>query len=477
MSSDRSEFSAQLSSLINLQRAAFIADGFPSAKIRIDRLHRAKRLLVENRDKIADALSADFGNRSKEQTIIGDIFSSAASLAHAAANVEAWMRAEKHEALAPDAEARIEYKPLGVVGVIGPWNFPYNLVFAPLAGIFAAGNRAILKPSEFTPAASELMGKLISDYFSHDEVAVVLGGAIEGAEFAAAAFDHLLFTGSTGVARHVMRAAAENLTPVTLELGGKSPVIVTDQFDLDEAAARIMAVKTFNAGQICLAPDYAYVPASSASSFTDACVSAVRTLFPDGMASQAYTTIITERHYERLMGLVEDARAKGAQVIQAFPEDENRSARRFPPTLIVNPPEDAKVMQEEIFGPILPILTYSDLGEVVQDIRARPHPLALYYFGKDDAHARRVLDGTTSGGVTINDVMAHVYAEGLPFGGVGPSGMGSYHGKAGFLTFSHARSVYRQSAAQEAVMLIRPPYTDVTRQFLDQAFGTTPAVE
>jgi coniferyl-aldehyde dehydrogenase len=477
MSSDRSEFSTKLGSLINGQRAAFIADGFPSAKVRIDRLDRAKRLLVENRDRIAEALSADFGNRSKEQTIIGDIFSSAGSLGHAAANIEAWMQAEKHEALAPDAEARIEYQPLGVVGVIGPWNFPYNLVFAPLAGILAAGNRAVLKPSEFTPEASKLMETLISSYFTRDEVAVVLGGAKEGAEFASAHFDHLLFTGSTGVARHVMRAAAENLTPVTLELGGKSPVIVTDQFDLDEAAARIMTVKTFNAGQICLAPDYAYVPADRVKSFTDACVSAVRAIFPDGMASPDYTTIITERHCERLAGLVEDARAKGAQIIQALSDDGGRSARRFPPTLIVDPLEDARVMQEEIFGPILPILTYSDLGHVVADIRARPHPLALYYFGKDDAQARRVLDGTTSGGVTINDVMAHVYAEGLPFGGIGPSGMGSYHGKAGFLTFSHARSVYRQSAAQEAVMLARPPYTDATRQFLDQAFGGRPAIK
>jgi coniferyl-aldehyde dehydrogenase len=477
MSSDRSEFSTKLSGLIDTQRAAFIADGFPSAKLRIDRLDRAKRLLVENRNRIADALSADFGNRSKEQTIIGDIFSAVASLGHAAAHVEAWMQAERHEALAPDAEARIEYKPLGVVGVIGPWNFPYNLVFAPLAGIFAAGNRAILKPTEFTPEASALMEQLISSYFPCNEAAVVLGGAKEGAEFAAAAFDHLLFTGSTGVARHVLRAAAENLTPVTLELGGKSPVIVTDQFDLHEAAARIMAVKTFNAGQICLAPDYAYVPADRVAAFADACVSSVRTLFPDGMASPDYTTIITERHFERLTGLVEDARAKGAEVIQALPEDGERRARRFPPTLIVNPPEDAKVMQEEIFGPILPVLTYSDLARVVEDISARPHPLALYYFGKDDAQARRVLDGTTSGGVTINDVMAHVYAEGLPFGGVGSSGIGSYHGKAGFLRFSHARSVYRQSAAQEAVMLIRPPYTDATRQYLDQAFGAVPAIE
>jgi coniferyl-aldehyde dehydrogenase len=471
MSTDRSQFLLKLRHLIDAQRAAFIADGFPSVKVRIDRLARAQRLLVDNRGKIADALSADFGNRSKEQTIIGDILSTVGSLTYAAAHVEAWMQPEMHEALAADAEARIEYTPLGVVGVIGPWNFPYNLVFAPLAGILASGNRAILKPSEFTPEASDLMDVLVSQYFASEEVAVVLGAAEQGAEFAAAPFDHLLFTGSTGVARHVMRAAAENLTPVTLELGGKSPVIVTDQFDFKEAAARIMAVKTFNAGQICLAPDYAYVPADRIAAFTDACVASVRTLFPDGMASPDYTTVITDRHYERLADLVADARSKGSEIIQALPDDSERSARRFPPTLIVNPPQDAKVMQEEIFGPILPILPYDDLGRAVQDIRARPRPLALYFFGNDDAQARRVLDGTISGGVTINDVMAHVYAESLPFGGVGHSGMGSYHGRAGFLTFSHARSVYRQSAAQEAVMLIRPPYTSTTHQFLDRAFG------
>ncbi|AJA07134.1 Coniferyl aldehyde dehydrogenase [Sphingopyxis fribergensis] len=463
------DFKSRLETIINRQRHSYIADGFPSAAIRIDRLSRAIALLVENRDAVAAALSEDFGHRSTIQTIIADVFAAVGSLRLASAQVERWMQPEFYESLAHDAEARVEYHPLGVVGIIGPWNFPYNLVFSPLAGILAAGNRAVVKPSEFTPKSSALMGDLIARYFAPEEVAVIEGGPEEGETFSGAKWDHLIFTGSTTVGRHVMRAAAANLTPVTLELGGKSPVILTDQFDMAEAAARVMTVKTYNAGQICLAPDHVYVPRGTERAFVDACVAATRTMYPDGTLSDDYTAIISERHFARLQHIVEDARQKGAEVVEVLATAPEANDRRMTPTILVGVNDDMMVMQEEIFGPVLPVIGYDSLDAVIAKIRSGPSPLALYYFGEDDATAREVVDGTASGGVTINDVMAHVFVEGLPFGGVGPSGMGAYHGNVGFRTFSHARSIYRQSKATEAVMLMRAPYGEQTRQFLEEA--------
>lgn len=274
----------------------------------------------------------------------------------------------------------------------------------------------------------------------------------------AAPFDHLIFTGSTSVAKHVMRAAADNLTPVTLELGGKSPVIITDQFDLATAAARIMRIKIMNGGQICLAPDYLYVPSAKKRAFVDAAVAASRKMLPKGVRSENYTSIITDRHYQRLQALVDDARSKGAEVINAFAGGDVGNDGRFMPTLLLDATSDMKVMQEEIFGPVLPIIGYESLDEVLARIRSLPHPLALYYFGEDDETARKVLNGTASGGVTINDVMTHAFSEDLPFGGVGASGMGAYHGVTGFRTFSHARGVYRQSAGPEGSALFRQAF-------------------
>lgn len=464
----KSDFSKQLESLIKAQRDSYNADGFPSAQLRIDRLNRAATLLVENKEAIAAALSEDYGHRSREETIIIDVFAAVASLRTAAAHVEDWMKPEFYEPLAAGAEARVEHVPLGVVGIIGPWNFPYNLTFAPLAGVLAAGNRAIIKPSEHTPRGSALMAKLIADAFHPNEVSVVLGGPSEGAEFAGAAFDHLIFTGSTSVAKHVMKAAAENLTPVTLELGGKSPVIVTDQFDMREAAARVMTVKTYNAGQICLAPDYVFVPAGREKEFADACVSATAEMYPEGIGSKDYSTVLTERHFARLSAMVEDARSKGAEVIETLAANDEKNDKRFPPTILLSVDSAMTAMQEEVFGPVLPVVGYRDMESVLEQIRSGPRPLAIYYFGADDENGRHVLDGTASGGVTINDVMTHVFLEGLPFGGIGASGMGSYHGKAGFLTFSHARSIYRQSPAQEAALLMRSPYGAEINGFLDQ---------
>ena len=462
------QFAPDLHALIKLQRTAYEADGFPSAAVRIDRLRRMLEQVLKNKEQIIEAISQDFGHRSRGDTEL-EVLSAVVAFRTAIENVGTWMKPERYPALTPDADAHVEYIPLGVVGIIGPWNYPLTLVLGPLAGILAAGNRAIAKPSEITPKFSNLLARLVSEAFTPDEVAVVLGDSAAGAAFSAAPFDHLIFTGSTSVARHVMRAAADNLTPVTLELGGKSPVIVTDQFDLAEAAARIMTVKTRNAGQICLAPDYVFVPAGLQRAFVEACVSATRTMFPEGVASSDYTTIITDRHFQRLTALVEDARAKGAEVIEVLPPSKSVNDRRFPPTLILGATDDMTAMQEEIFGPVLPVVSYGSLDAVLKRIRSGPRPLALYYFGQDDETARKVLDGTASGGGVINDVMTHAFADDLPFGGIGASGMGAYHGVAGFRTFSHARAVYRQSKRQEVATLFRAPFGENLKQFVEHS--------
>jgi coniferyl-aldehyde dehydrogenase len=464
------DFKTQLHSLIQLQRIAYTKESVPDAATRRDRLTRAATMLTRASDAIAVAMSEDFGHRSAEETGF-EIFGAVNAFRHAASRVENWMQPAQHPAMAPDAEARVEYIPLGVIGVVGPWNYPIMCVFGPLAGILAAGNRAVIKPSEFTPRASALLGRLIAETFDPSEVAIIQGGAVEGAAFSAAPFDHLMFTGSTSVGRHVMRAAADNLTPVTLELGGKSPVVVRDSYDLAEAARRVIAVKLRNAGQICLAPDYVLVPAGSEREFAEQCVAAARHMYPDGLDSIDYTSVINDAHFKRLERLVADAAARGAEVLNVFEFARPASTRRMMPVLILNPPRDTPVMRDEIFGPILPILGYRSIDDALDTIRSGSCPLALYYFGADDARARQVLDGTASGGVTINDVMTHMFVEDMPQGGIGASGMGSYRGEAGFRTFSHARAIYRQTEAKEAVVLLHPPYGDPFRKFLSTAIA------
>jgi coniferyl-aldehyde dehydrogenase len=465
-----SHYERQLHSLIRIQRKAQAQGGVPDAATRRDRLRRAETMLAGASDAIAAALSEDFGHRSVDETRF-EIFGALNAFRYAAANVETWMQPERHTALAPDAEARVEYIPRGVVGIIGPWNYPIMCVFAPLAGVLAAGNRAVIKPSEFTPRTSALLDQLIAETFNPGEVAIMQGGAPEGAAFSAAPFDHLIFTGSASVARHVMRAAAGNLTPLTLELGGKSPVIVGEDYDLAEAAERVMAVKLRNAGQICLAPDYALVPSGREREFADWCVAAASRMYPDGLEATDYTSIINDGHFARLTRLVSDALVSGAEVVRVFDSCKCSRPRRMTPTLVLNPPRDASIMGEEIFGPILPILGYDSIDRALETVRSGPPPLALYYFGAGEEGARQVLDGAASGGVTINDVMTHMFVEDMPYGGIGASGMGSYRGEAGFRTFSHPRAIYRQSEAKEAVALLHPPYGDAFRQFLAAAIG------
>jgi coniferyl-aldehyde dehydrogenase len=360
-----------------------------------------------------------------------------------------------------------------VVGVISPWNFPVNLTFAPLAGILAAGNRAMIKPSEYTPATAAFMASMFGGAFSEEEIAVITGGAEVGQAFAGLAFDHMIFTGATGVARHVMRAAAENLTPLTLELGGKSPVIIGKSADLPTAAARIMHGKTLNAGQICLAPDYVLTPKESLDAFVGEAGGAVRRMFPTLKDNPDYTAIIAQRHYDRIMGYIDDAKAKGARVIELRPDTEDltqQEHRKIAPTLIIDPTDDMTVMQEEIFGPVLPVKTYNGVDEAIAYVNAHDRPLGLYYFGDDAAEREKVLAATTSGGVTVNDVIFHIAQEELPFGGVGPSGMGSYHGHDGFREFSHRKAIYTQLKNDIGPLAqMRPPYGPAFRKYLDGA--------
>jgi coniferyl-aldehyde dehydrogenase len=368
------------------------------------------------------------------------------------------------------ARAEIRCQPKGVVGLISPWNFPVNLTFAPLAGVLAAGNRAMIKPSEVTPATSELMKQMFASAFDEEEIAVVTGGPEVGQAFASLAFDHLIFTGATSIGRQVMRAAAENLVPLTLELGGKSPVVIGRSADLAIAAARIMNGKTLNAGQICLAPDYVLAPAEGLGAFVEEAKAAVGRMFPTIRDNPDYTAVVVDRHYARLTGYVDDARAKGAEIVEINPAGEDlrqQPHRRIAPTLILNPTDDMKVMQEEIFGPLLPIKAYQKLDDAIDYINAHDRPLGLYYFGTDMDERDRVLDRTTSGGVTVNDVVMHVAQEELPFGGIGPAGMGAYHGHDGFREFSHRKSIFHQMKRDIAPLrMLRPPYGAGIARFL-----------
>jgi coniferyl-aldehyde dehydrogenase len=458
--------------LLDAARADFMANLPVPIEVRRDRLTRAIAMMIDHSDEWAAAVSADFGHRPKALTLISDVLDSSGALKHARKNLSQWMRADKRKALFPlgflGASARVEYQPKGVVGIIAPWNFPIGMVMNPLAGIFAAGNRAIAKPSEFTPATSALFEKLVPHYFAPTEFAIVTGGADVGQAFSQLPFDHIIFTGATGVGKHIMRAAAENLVPVTLELGGKSPVIVGQSADLAEVASRVTQGKLMNAGQICLAPDYMLIDGAREGKLVDALVASASAMYPTILDNDDYTSVVNDRHHARLTAHVDDARAKGADITVVNPAGEDfasANGRKMPLHIIRGATDDMTVMQEEIFGPLLPIRRVASTAEAVGYVNAHDRPLGLYYFGKDAAEEQRVLDTTISGGVTVNDVIFHVAQQDLPFGGVGPSGMGNYHGYDGFKTFSHGKSVYRQARVDVAKLAgLKPPFGPTTQK-------------
>lgn len=452
---------------LDSQRTLSTNEGAVSAEVRIDRLSRAIDLVFDNRDAIVETLALDFGHRSSHQSLMSDIYATIECLKHSKKHLKKWMKTERRKAPFPmnlmGGKATVEYQAKGVIGIIGTWNFPLNTVFAPLAGVLAAGNRAMIKCSEVTPQTGALLETLAAKYFSSDEVAVFNGGPDVGASFSALPFDHLIFTGATSIARHILRAAADNLTPVTLELGGKSPVIISKSYPLQDAVERIFAGKILNVGQVCLSPDYVFVPENQLEDFATAASTYICNLFPNLRDNPDYSSVVNERHYQRLLSYLEDARQKGGDIREINPANEDFSQQqgthKLPLTLVINPSDDMLVMQEELFGPIICVKTYTTVDDCITYVNANPRPLALYYFGKDSAEQRHVLGSTVSGAVTINDVIFHVSCEDLPFGGIGPSGMGSYHGFDGFKTFSHAKAVYKQSGVNfQKLGGMLPPY-------------------
>jgi coniferyl-aldehyde dehydrogenase len=451
------------------QRAAFLRDGPPSLARRRANLKKLRAAVLARRAALEAALDADFGHRSRHETGIMEMLPLTWGIDYLHRNLRRFMRRERRHVALPMrlGRAYVEYQPLGVVGIVAPWNYPFSLALTPLAAALAAGNRAMIKPSELTPATSDVLVAMLAEAFSDDEVAVVTGDASIGAAFAALPFDHLLFTGSTAVGRKVMRAASEHLVPVTLELGGKSPVLVDRGQPLERVAAGIAYGKLANAGQTCVAPDYVLLHEGDVDGFVQAWGKAVAALYPDGPASQDYSSIVNVRHYDRLRGLLDDARAKGARVVETGPSPEQAKGRAhtLPPTLVFNVHDDMRIMQEEIFGPVLPIVTYRDLDEAIAFVNARPRPLSLYYFGSSATNRRRVLTRTTSGGVTINGTLLHYVQDDLPFGGVGPSGCGAYHGLEGFRTFSHHKAVF-ETARWNGGALLRPPFGRLTNTIL-----------
>ncbi|OGQ89201.1 MAG: aldehyde dehydrogenase [Deltaproteobacteria bacterium RIFOXYA12_FULL_58_15] len=455
-----SEF-RNLEAMLLGQRSAHRHQPASTFEQRAGQLEALLKLIVDNQDRIAAAISADFGHRSPHESKLAEIFPAVSAIGHTLRNLREWMQPSRRRLAVVflPATAKVHYRPLGVVGIISPWNYPFQLAILPLVAALSAGNRVMLKPSELTPATARIIEELLSELFSPEQVSVVTGGPDVGAAFSSLPFDHLFFTGSTRVGRAVMRAAAENLTPVTLELGGKSPAIVHESFPIDQAADRIAVGKTFNAGQTCIAPDYVLIPRTRVDEFAAAFVAAVTRRFPSLQGNDDYSSVIADGHRRRLQGLIDNAKEHGARVIEINPAAESfdDGLHKMPPTLILDATDEMAVMQEEIFGPVLPVIGYESLDDAIAYVGDRPKPLALYYFDYDDGRVQNVLDRTESGGVTINDTMLHVVQDDLPFGGVGESGMGLYHGHQGFLTFSHQKAVMHQSRLS-VTGIFSPPY-------------------
>ncbi|MBK3750046.1 coniferyl aldehyde dehydrogenase [Stutzerimonas balearica] len=465
---DQSAETKRLHALYASQRRAYDKLPMPDLEQRLQWLEALHEVIASHQQALVEAISADFGNRSADETLLAEVMPSLHGIRHAKRHLARWMKPSRRRvglAFQP-ASARVLYQPLGVVGIIVPWNYPLYLAIGPLIGALAAGNRALLKMSESAPATGRLLRDLLGQVFAEHEVAVVLGDVETGKQFTRLPFDHLLFTGSTEVGRQVMQSAAANLTPVTLELGGKSPAIVAADVPLEQAAERIAFGKTLNAGQTCVAPDYVLVPQQRLEAFVEAYRLAVQRFFPQLTDNPDYTSIINERQLLRLEGYLADARARGALLLPLFDEGQGR---RLPHHILLDVNDDMQVMQDEIFGPLLPVLPYASLDEAIAYVNARPRPLALYFFGYDRAEQQQVLERTHSGGVCLNDTLLHVAQDDLPFGGIGASGMGHYHGHEGFLTFSKAKAVFSKPRFN-AARLIYPPYGGRLQRLIRQLF-------
>jgi coniferyl-aldehyde dehydrogenase len=454
----------QLSAVLDTQRRAQLKSGPPSLELRKDRLDRLGAALAEHSDGIVRAISADFGNRPLTGALAGEVLLQLEEIRATKRCLRSWAaprRPQPRYMRAAGVKAWVEPTPLGVVGIIAPWNFPVALSVQPAIAAIGAGNRVMIKMSDLTPRTGDALRSAIAERFTDDEVAVVCGGLDIATAFSSLPFDHLFFTGSSAVAKQVQRAAAENLTPVTLELGGKNPTIVARDADIAKAAKRIVAARLANSGQICLSPDYIFVPRQRTASFLTAAEDACRKALPTVLSNGDFCTIINDKHYQRICGLIEDARQRGATVREVIPPGEklpSPETRRIPFTLISDVTPDMEVMQEEIFGPVLPVVAYDTVNEVIDFVNTRPTPLAAYWFGPDSPDFRAFAARTRSGGMTRNDFALHASVPGLPFGGVGASGTGYYHGRFGFETFSHMRSFAVSPDMFSPVALLSPPF-------------------
>jgi coniferyl-aldehyde dehydrogenase len=430
--------------LFDVQHAASRRPGIADAATRRDRLDRLRTVVAGNEAALTRAISNDFGVRSRTETELLEIVPTLNAIRHARKKLVRWMKPERRrvDPMFQPAKAWVRHDPLGVIGIISPWNYPLQLALSPLVDAIAAGNRAMLKPSELTPAFSELLQRLVAERFDRDELAVITGGVEVGQAFAALPFDHLLFTGSTAIGRKVYQAAAANLTPVTLELGGKSPAVICPDYPLDKAARSIAFGKFINAGQTCIAPDYVLVPEGQAQAFAEAVLAQARRSYPRIGGNDDYSAVISPRHRDRLVNAIGAAEAAGARIL-AHQDEAGQEEGKIGPTVILDAPEETIFLTEEIFGPVLPIVPYRALDQAIAFIGARERPLALYCFSNDRRQHQQVMDGAISGGVTLNGTLLHIAQESLPFGGVGPSGIGAYHGHEGFKRFSHARAVHK----------------------------------
>ena len=447
-----------LTDLLARQRAVFMAAGAPPTAQRLANLAKLKKAVLAHRSRFEEAIGADFGNRSRFETAVMEIMPVTQGIDYLRKHLRRWARPQsRHVAMQfRPARAKVVMQPLGVVGIVSPWNYPLALCLTPLATALAAGNRVMMKPSEYTPRTSALMAEMLADIFAEDEVAIVTGGPDVGAAFSGLPFDHLFFTGSTGVGKAIMRAASENLVPVTLELGGKSPVIVAEDYSITRVAKALVYGKLSNAGQTCVAPDYVFVPEHKVDAFATAYEAETRKAYPQGPADKGYASLISRRHHDRLVELIEDARAKGARIVQIGSKPDVGLATTLAPTIVLGATPDMRIMQEEIFGPILPIVAYRDLDDTIARINAGDRPLALYVFSDRQEVVDRVLSRTTSGSAVVNDTLLQFVQDDMPFGGVGASGMGSYHGEEGFKTFSHAKGVFVQSRLSMTGMMRAP---------------------
>lgn len=462
------EPSSELLPRLEAMRAAWMAMT-PSYEQRDADLAKLRDAVARRKNDLAQAVSEDFGRRSRHETLIADVMMVLEDIKHTRKYLPRWMRTQKVDVdfKAWPARAEIQAKPLGVVGILSPWNYPIQLSLSPLVAAIAAGNHVMLKPSEHTPKTSALIAEILADIFPSDRVQVLLGDAALAQQFASLPFDHLLYTGSTAVGRLVMAAAAKNLTPVTLELGGKSPCLIAPDFPIAHAAERIAQIKQLNAGQTCIAPDYVLLAKHQLAEFKQAYRAAVESSYPGIANNPDYTSIVNDRQFTRLSDYLEQAERAGAEIDRICPgEVPAAGSRIFVPTLVYGATAEMKLMQEEIFGPILPVLCYETIEQALAIIHAQPRPLAFYHFDHQRQRCDYILSKITAGGVTINDCALHITQHNLPFGGVGPSGMGHYHGHAGFLTFTKQMPVFRQ-ARWSSFWLFKPPFKTLADRALE----------